>query len=469
MRHKRFELGRAKSNLFGVLFLLMIARLTAPAGVVWGKTQQSQVAPTKAKLIQTLKTLYPLLEKKDYQSAASSFVLPPNFQPQMLDGFIERREISADGIAVLEKDAVFATAVKAFGQERAEAFAKRAAVSVDDCYGFNHETDVATGEVMAQWDGTNFKLIRLDDVGKLELAAEMAEKPKLDREQLLAMLPALEAAVQQNPEDVAARAKYAMALYQVGNLPVAMSQLLEAHQMQPKHDGIHRGITVLFRAFESKGLFTVGVPMETIKNLLGEPDTVVDLKGRQRWVYAFMGVDFKNERVHEIVDFRGATEALYRPTEIISIDLDGRGWRCGHRKKSRNLVSASYYLPGESVQDWTERVDIERGLEGAAGSMEEISKRHIANMLTQNPGATFRELATDADSATIAFVFPPNAQGLRRHQLVRLIKGPVDLHWIAITVVRDQPTVEFQTRWMKLFQAAKLENVGAVDSDKSDR
>ena len=48
--------------------------------------------------------------------------------------------------------------------ERGEHFAKKASVDTEACYAKSHED----AEVVAQWDGKAFRLIRLDDVGKLD-------------------------------------------------------------------------------------------------------------------------------------------------------------------------------------------------------------------------------------------------------------------------------------------------------------
>ncbi|MFK5924243.1 MAG: hypothetical protein QM496_18860 [Verrucomicrobiota bacterium] len=128
---------------------------------------QDQTTANKALLIEQLKETYALLEKGDYPSASKYFVLPPKFTPDMLGAFIKRREISLAGIIRLEKEAKFDKASVLFGAEKAASLAKRAGVDVEQCYGFYHQTKEATAEVIALWQDGTFKIVRLDDVGKL--------------------------------------------------------------------------------------------------------------------------------------------------------------------------------------------------------------------------------------------------------------------------------------------------------------
>lgn len=133
----------------------------------FSSSAQDQTSPNKALLIEQLKTTYALLEKGDYPAASKFFVLPANFTPDMLAPFIKRREISLAGILRLEKEAKFDKAYTLFGEKRASSLAKRAGVDVTQCYGFYHQTPEATGEVIALWQDGSFKIVRLDDVGKL--------------------------------------------------------------------------------------------------------------------------------------------------------------------------------------------------------------------------------------------------------------------------------------------------------------
>ena len=454
------------------IFCLVILCASYSAEPVVGQPNQEPAAeskPTKQQLVDDLKSLFPLLKQKEYSKAADFFVLPPNFKPEMLDGFIERGEISVEGIQELERAAEFGLAKERFGDERADHFASRASVDVNSVYGFNHESGDVAAEVLAVWDGKNFKLIRLDDVGKLLPSSNPSAEEKMENSSAVAnALPVLKAAVEEAPDDVARRAQYAMALYQSSDLKGAWAQLSAARKLQPDHAGVNKGMSVLLSEFEKRGLFSVGRKAEIVKNVLGEPLQTVDLGSRERWVYVYLGVDFKNDAVHEIVDLRGATEALFKPTEYVSVDLDGRGWKCGLRRKSKNYSSAFYYVGGEDMGNWNEQFEVERILNGSkTGSIDAIGELMIQQVKTRFPYATHRVLAKKDDSIIIVFVMPEGPNFQKRHQLVRLLKGPVDVHRIAYTLKVDQPSQETQKTWLAIMKAAELTKVASgQDSDQ---
>jgi len=433
---------------FSVLAFFLSVIVTLPG------TCFAQSSPQKEQLIKTLKTVHSLLKSNDFSGASKHLVLPANFKPEMLDGILSRREISLNGINRLEKEAKFGKASEVFAAERASRFATRAGVDLEQCYGFNYEADSVAAEVIAVWDGTNFKLIRFDDIGKLEPLTEQAPA-----KMVAADLPALRLSAESEPNNVAARATYAMALFKIGNFPEAWSQLIQARKLDPKHAGITKGLSVVFNEFEKRGIFTVGVPSETIESLLGTPKQKIDLgRGRQRWVYAFLGVDFAADRVHEVIDLRGATNELFSPTEIVSLDLDGRGWRCGFRKKKRGNSAAYYFVPGESVAEWKEEFVIERILNGAdVGSIDTIVQKMATQLSAIDPDTKHKILSTEVDSAIVAIMLPAKGDSPPQHKLVRLMKGPVDLHRLAYTRKGDAPSQQTQAKWFAIFKSAKLD------------
>ena len=130
-------------------------------GAVTGKE------PTKELLIKTVETLHAKLEAKDWDGALKHLVLPPGADPKdapkQLGKMIERKEVSKAGIAVLAAKGKYGKLTD-INPERAERRAKRAGVPVDQTYGIGYEE----AEVMAHWTGSEFKIFRLDDVGKIE-------------------------------------------------------------------------------------------------------------------------------------------------------------------------------------------------------------------------------------------------------------------------------------------------------------
>jgi len=123
--------------------------------------------PTKEALVAVLRNLQASLDAKDYPAAVTSLVAFPGMTDEQMQkavaGFVEKREVSAEGIAVLEAKGRYGPLLEVF-PDRGENFAKKAGVDAATCYAM--ALDVA--EVAAHWDGKAFRLIRLDDVGKLD-------------------------------------------------------------------------------------------------------------------------------------------------------------------------------------------------------------------------------------------------------------------------------------------------------------
>lgn len=412
----------------------------------------AQDGPSKATMLKTLSEFWERLEQKELDAASEYLVLPPNFEPEMLSVFAERRELSREGIQCLEQHATYGKATDLFGPDRAKHFADRAKVDVDQCYGFLVDIDGASAEVVGFWNGTGFKLVRVNNVGQLQMTQFEKSAPSLAE---------LEAAVEANPEDLGARALYAQALFKEGVLPSAWEQLMEAYKLEPGHAGVARGTSEMVQAFAERDVFTVGMPQDSIQGILGEPRAKVELgETRERWVYAHVGIDFKEGKFHELIDLRDIPEASFKPTEIVAVTLDGSGWSCGHRRRNRGNVVALYYLPGESYGNWSQQVTIERILNGtSAGTVEQIKNAITNQMVKMNAETRTKTLFQDEDSVIIASMVPHENPELTEHKLDHVMLGPVDIHRFAITVRGEEPDQEFQKKWLEISKSATLKPV----------
>ncbi len=457
-----FPWQRISTRLLTALLFAMLFLGNCPfsSGQVSDEANQ-QATPTKQALIETLKAFLPLLENKDFEKASKSCALPPDFKPEMLDGMIERQEISLAGIELLEKEAKFGKAAELFGTDRGSTYAKQALVDLDSCYGFFHTANSETAEVIAYWNGTEFKLIRLDDVGKIAGTANAAKVPIPLPEDAAKRLPELQAAVEANPNDVTALNSYAMALYQAGKLSESWAQLLKAYQLQPYHGGVVRGLETCFAEFEKRGVFAANTTRENLEAVLGKPERTVDmlLLKRERLVYAFVAVDLVSSRVYEVIDTRGATNVLFEPKEELIVDLHGQGLFCGYRKKSKASSLSKYYPAKQSMTEWNESVEVERILGAATvGSPAQIVEIMMDQIKQQHPDATHNILADDDKSIVVGVVIParPEFKFEKRYQLIRLLKGTDDVYRLAYTLKSDQLPAETETKWLELMKSATL-------------
>jgi hypothetical protein len=125
-------------------------------------------APSKEAAILRLKEVLAALEAKDWQKAVGYFAFPAAERPRSIESqfakLIELKEISAKGIDILAAKGKWGKLAEVFEPERAQAWAQKFAVNVDECYGMSLDN----ASVGFHWDGTELKLIRLNNVGKLE-------------------------------------------------------------------------------------------------------------------------------------------------------------------------------------------------------------------------------------------------------------------------------------------------------------
>ena len=130
-------------------------------------TQGGGGEPTKEGLVAVLREVHAALAAKNYAGAASSLVTFPGMTDEQMQkalaGFIQKREISAAGIDILEAKGRYGPLLEVF-PKRGARFAEKAGVDAAACYAMS----LKDAEVAAHWDGGAFRLIRLDDVGKLE-------------------------------------------------------------------------------------------------------------------------------------------------------------------------------------------------------------------------------------------------------------------------------------------------------------
>jgi hypothetical protein len=150
----------------GSVFLIMLLAIGCSkdkggaAGVPTGS------APSKELAITTLEAVNAALEAKDYTKAAGLFGTPPGATKEelakQLERLIEIQEISAPGIKILAAKGTWGKLAEVF-PDRAERFAGKFGVPVDQCYGLAFDQ----AEAGFHWTGTQLAVIRLDDIGKL--------------------------------------------------------------------------------------------------------------------------------------------------------------------------------------------------------------------------------------------------------------------------------------------------------------
>jgi hypothetical protein len=124
--------------------------------------------PTKEAAVQTLRNFLAAIEAKDYDKAAGMLKLPPQVTPddikRGLGRIMELQEISSKGIDILAEKGKWGKLADVYGADRANRFVERSGASLDDSYGLNYQE----AEAAFFWDGKEFKITRVDDIGKLQ-------------------------------------------------------------------------------------------------------------------------------------------------------------------------------------------------------------------------------------------------------------------------------------------------------------
>ena len=434
-------------------------------------TFAAQDKPDKDGLIKVLNELHECLLAEKYD-ACEKLVHAPGLKksdyPTAFGKILTNRELSKAGIQRLAVEAKFAPVAECFSQDRAASLAEKAGVSVDKLYGFYFETPEATAEVAAVWDGEKLKLILFDDIGKLASAEDGASKkskadetPKpMSSEDRLKEIQTLVDAVNKDLKNPKLRSTLALKLYKAGDIKKAWRELRVASKLDPKNQDYLQGIKALLAEFESIDVFSVGGTEAFIINVLGEPDQKVELgKDRIRYVYSFVGVDFEDQKVEHFIDLRNATEALFKPTEIVAVTLDGRPWSAGFRKREAGFTAENWFLEDESSKSWTEQFAIQRILDVSdKGTAEEHASALIQNAKAKNENVIAKILVKDDESATLMLEVPLGENKPTIHRLIRMFKGPKDLHQISISMVK-RPDEATQKKWFQLFQKAYLKPV----------
>jgi len=159
----------------GVLVMLATLSCGVLAAACGGETDQDAgglppqagVAPTRAQAITLLRELLDTLERGDYE-AATRFLLPSVVKDaskarKRMATLIPNREISGAGLDILAARGHYGPLTEVF-PEKGTNWAEKAGVDPAKCTALK-EGDAT---VILYWGGKAIRILRLDDVGKLE-------------------------------------------------------------------------------------------------------------------------------------------------------------------------------------------------------------------------------------------------------------------------------------------------------------
>ncbi|WP_157664990.1 hypothetical protein [Mariniblastus fucicola] len=153
-----------KSKIYYLFALLLF--FAAVGGSANARAMQDS-QPDKQTLIDSLKLIVDLLEKKDYDTVEQYFYLPPNFKPEMFDVLLARKVISRDGVLAIEKGGQFGTVNLIFGEKRAATKVSDVKAPVEECYAMVMEQNDRNCEVVVHWTEGRFKIVDIERLGSM--------------------------------------------------------------------------------------------------------------------------------------------------------------------------------------------------------------------------------------------------------------------------------------------------------------
>ena len=264
--------------------------------------------------------------------------------------------------------------------------------------------------------------------------------------------------VELTPNVIERRLALVKAYIAAERIKTAWPVLRATASMAPGNKEVANLFSRYWNMFDRKGVFNVGQPISNVVGLLGNPDQTVDMKSRERVVYGYYAVDSKEGKVHELLDLRGIRSEHLSPSEYISVDLDGRGWRCDYRAVNQIASTAEYVLPKERIQNWTELVDVQRlhGLTTRGVELEQLVEGMMSNLQKSNPDRTYRVIDVQPQSILFEWKTGGSDQSVAQHELVRMFAGPRDVHRLAYTKKVKNLENGNRVQWLKILRAAKL-------------
>jgi hypothetical protein len=137
--------------------------------LILAATAQSDAppAPGKEQAVQHLRAFFAALDARDFDTAATFLKTPPNTTAaelkRMMTRMLEQREITREGLEVFIPRATWGKLADV-QPDKAEAWAKKFEVPVDECWGLIYEK----AQAAFYFDGKQLKIIRCNDIGKLK-------------------------------------------------------------------------------------------------------------------------------------------------------------------------------------------------------------------------------------------------------------------------------------------------------------
>ena len=267
----------------------------------------------------------------------------------------------------------------------------------------------------------------------------------------------LQKAVEQLPRNAQVRAALGVAYFQMQRPMQAWSQFRHAIRLNPQNARVVNSFMQMWNSFDRRGLFLVGTEPQQLTKAIGAPDRVLQTSDGERWLYGFMAVDFRDDKLHTIIDRRGFGEKERQSTERLAVQTDQRDWKIKHRMIDRRQKHTTYFLADQMPPDWSERLTTQQIFgnerQRRPGDVLDRTKKRI---LKVNPDAKFEILEESEQEAIYEWRTGQQGQRPPQHCIARLVLGEKDVHRIAFVVQVDKMSADLRDSWIELLRRAEV-------------
>jgi tetratricopeptide (TPR) repeat protein len=259
-------------------------------------------------------------------------------------------------------------------------------------------------------------------------------------------------AIHLKPEDAQYRYTLAMAYEKAEKWPNRWFQLRQAALLKPDYTDAIQELLDMWQVAVNKGVMDIGTSSEQIKLALGEPDRQQSEGDNSTWQYAFMGIQFQDDKLVSVFDLR-ALEHFTPPLEVIEFGFDGRDWKLNQQRieLQRTLLQ---YIPAAGTSDNEEIVTVER----LFNLRKEMSVHELMNDMHKNlqekfPGIEWNVIEESNNDNDILLEWRLQSEDTSaQHEIIRLLSGQDDIYRLAYTAHK----IEDREIWLKILQQSKL-------------
>jgi hypothetical protein len=262
----------------------------------------------------------------------------------------------------------------------------------------------------------------------------------------------LQDAVRLKPEDAQYRYLLAMAYEKAGLLPNRWFQLRQAILLKPDYSDAINELLDMWQVALNKDVLDIGTTSEQIKLALGEPDHQQSEGDITTWQYAFMGLQFQQDKLVSVFDLR-ALEHFTPPLEIIEFGFDDRDWKLIQQRieLQRSILQ---YIPATETTNDQEVFTVERLFNMRKQmSVHELMETMHDNLQKKFPDIEWNVINQGDNDVLFEWQLKnQDAGGSAQHEMIRLLSGQEDIHRLAYTAHK----IDDRETWLTILQQSKL-------------